>query len=188
MFYVLSQVWDWGIKPQTFGFHALMLYRWGLRMFSLSHAHDKMNNTFPYFFTKLKIYHLSYFYLQTLLYWHCWSYQYAGCVLYELPNRPHSLWSLCGSVVEHRSTVFEGLRFNFSWGIRMFCLSHTCDKIKNIFLYIFSELKIYHLSYFYLCPALFKPNIWFKIFQCHSYCAIDYKYSCGQTKINGRKW
>ena len=132
--------------------------------FSLSHAHDKMNNISLYFFTKLRIYHLSYFYLQTLLYWHCWSYQYAGCVLYELRNRPHSLWSLCGSVVEHRSTAFEGLRFNSSWGLRMFCLSHTCDKMKNIFLYIFSKLKIYHLSYFYLCTALFKPNIWFKIF------------------------
>ena len=164
MFYVLSQVWDWGIKPQTFGFHALMLYCRGLRMFSLSRAHDKMNNIFLRFFTKLKIYHLSYFYLQTLLYWHCWSQQYAGCMLYELRNRPHSLWSLCGSVVEHQSAAFEGLRFNSLWGLRMFCLSHTCDKMKNIFLYFFSELKIYHLSYFYLCPALFKPNIWFKIF------------------------
>ena len=62
-------------------------------------------------------------------------------------------------VVEHRSAAFEGLRFNSSWGLRLFCLSHTCDKIKNIFLNFFSELKIYHLSYFYLCPALFKPNI-----------------------------
>ena len=38
--------------------------------------------------------------------------RYAGSVLYELRNRPHSLWSLCGSVVEHRGAAFEGLRFN----------------------------------------------------------------------------
>ena len=73
---VLCLVTSMGLRNQTSnhaGFHALMLYCWGLRMFSLSHTHDKMNNIFLCFFTKLKIYHLSYFYLQTLLYWHCWS-------------------------------------------------------------------------------------------------------------------
>ena len=30
------------------------------------------------------------FYLQTLRYRHCWSWQYAICVSYELCNRPHS--------------------------------------------------------------------------------------------------
>ena len=52
-----------------------------------------------YFFTA---YHLSYFYLQTLCYQHCWSQQYAGHVSHELCNRPGSPWSLCGSEVEHR--------------------------------------------------------------------------------------
>ena len=62
-------------------------------------------------------------------------------MLYELCNRPHSLWSLCGSVVEHRSTAFKGLRFNSSWELRMFCLSHTCDKIKktSFFIYLASS-------------------------------------------------
>ena len=30
-------------------------------------------NIFLYFFTELKTYHFSYFYLQTLRYRHCWS-------------------------------------------------------------------------------------------------------------------
>ena len=32
-------------------------------------------------------------------------------------------------------------------GTQNFSLYHTCDRTKNIFLYIFTELKIYHLSY-----------------------------------------
>ena len=62
---------------------------------------------------------------------------YAGCMSYELCNRPHSLWSLSGSVVEHWSAESEGLRFNSSWGLRILSSSHTCDETINIFLYIF---------------------------------------------------
>ena len=40
-----------------------------------------------------------------------------------------------------------GLRFNSSWGLRIFSLSNAHDKTKNIFLYFFTELKTYHLSY-----------------------------------------
>ena len=40
-----------------------------------------------------------------------------------------------------------GLRFNSSWGLRIFSLSNACDKTKNIFLYFFTELKTYHVSY-----------------------------------------
>ena len=40
-----------------------------------------------------------------------------------------------------------GLRFNSSWGLRIFSLSNACDKTKNIFLYFFAELKTYYLSY-----------------------------------------
>ena len=36
---------------------------------------------------------LLFFYLQTLHHRHCWSEQYAGCVLYELRNRARSPWS-----------------------------------------------------------------------------------------------
>ena len=44
----------------------------------------------------------------------------------------------------------EGLRFDSSWGLGIFSVSHADDKTKNIFLYFFIGLKIYHLSYFYL--------------------------------------
>ena len=42
----------------------------------------------------------------------------------------------------------EGLRFISSWGLRIFSLSIACNKMKNIFLYFFTGLKTYHLSYF----------------------------------------
>ena len=61
---------------------------------------------------------------------------------YELRNRPRSPLSLCGSVVEHRRAESEDLRFDFSWGLRIFSLSHVCDKMKNIFLYFVTELTI----------------------------------------------
>ena len=31
----------------------------------------------------------------------------------------------------------EGLRFDASWGLRIFSLSHACDETKNIVLYFF---------------------------------------------------
>ena len=37
------------------------------------------------------------------------------------------------SVVDHRSAESEGLRFDFSWGLRIFSLSHARDKTKSIF-------------------------------------------------------
>ena len=33
--------------------------------------------------------------------------------------------------LEHRSAESEGLRFDFSWGLRIFSLSHTHDKTKK---------------------------------------------------------
>ena len=55
--------------------------------------------------------------------------------------------SLCGSLVEHSSAESEGLRFDSSWGLRIFSFSHAREMTKNIFLYFFTELKTYHLSY-----------------------------------------
>ena len=55
------------------------------------------------------------------------------CVIYELHIGPFSPQSLSGSVVEHRGAESEVLRFNSSQGVRIFSLSHTCDKMKNIF-------------------------------------------------------
>ena len=45
------------------------------------------------------------------------------------------------------SAESEGLRFDSSWGLRSFSFSLARDKKKNIFLYFFTELKTYHLSY-----------------------------------------
>ena len=42
--------------------------------------------------------------------------------------------SLCGPVVKHRCTKSEGIRFDSSWGLRIFSLSHALDKI-SLFLY-----------------------------------------------------
>ena len=41
----------------------------------------------------------------------------------------------------------EGPSFNSSWELRIFSLSKACDKTKSIFLYFFTELKTYHVSY-----------------------------------------
>ena len=41
----------------------------------------------------------------------------------------------------------EGPSFNSSWGLRIFSLSNIHDKTKNIFLYFFTKLKTYYLSY-----------------------------------------
>ena len=38
---------------------------------------------------------------------------------------------LCGSVVGHRSAESEGLRFDSSWGLRIFSLSHARGKMKK---------------------------------------------------------
>ena len=85
---------------------------------------------------------ISHFYLQTIRYWHCWSWQYARRVSYGLRNAPSSPWSLCSSVVEHRSAESEGLRVDSSWGFRIFSLSHARDKTKNIFLDIEIVIRV----------------------------------------------
>ena len=55
-------------------------------------------------------------------------------VSYELRNRPRLPWSLCSLVVEHRSVESEGLRFDSSWGLRIFLCLKLVTRRKNIFL------------------------------------------------------
>ena len=59
------------------------------------------------------------------------------------------IWSVlwCSTTELELECGTVGLRFNSSWGLRIFSLSNACDKTKNIFLYFFTELKTYHLSY-----------------------------------------
>ena len=54
------------------------------------------------------------------------------------------------TVVEHWSAESEGLRFDSSWGLRIFLCPMLVIRRKNIFLCFFTKLKTYHFSYFYL--------------------------------------
>ena len=55
-------------------------------------------------------------------------------VICKLRNGPPSPQSLCSSVIEHHSAESKGLKFDSSWGLRIFSLSHARDKTKSIFL------------------------------------------------------
>ena len=61
--------------------------------------------------------------------------------------RMHVMLYHCGSVVEHWTPESQGIRFNSTLGFKIFSLLHACDRQKNVFLYFFTELKPYHLSY-----------------------------------------
>ena len=60
-------------------------------------------------------------------------------------------------MIEHRSTEFACLRFDSSWGLRIFSLSHARDKTKNIFLYfllVFKDFQAPRLDAFSLRLAM----------------------------------
>ena len=120
----------------------------GLRFVSLSHADDKTENNFLYFFTELKTSHLSY-----SIYKHDAndiaypSSNHRMRIIYELRNGPCSPSTLSGSAEEHRSAKSDGLKSDSSWGLRILSLSHAREKTKDIFLYFFTELKTTYLSY-----------------------------------------
>ena len=44
--------------------------------------------------------------------------------------------------LEHRSAESEGLRFDSSWGLRIFSLSHARDKTKTSFCSVFLCLEL----------------------------------------------
>ena len=120
----------------------------GLRFVSLSHAGDRTENNFLYFFTELKTSHLSY-----SIYKHDAndiaypSSNHRMRIIYELRNGPCSPSTLSGSAEEHRSAKSDGLKSDSSWGLRIVSLSHAREKTKDIFFYFFTELKTIYLSY-----------------------------------------
>ena len=125
-------------------------------MFTLSHACDKTKNIFLFSFTELKAYSLSrHIYKTLLILVRMHSMQDARHMNFviDLVHR-----RVCFSVVEHRSAESKGLRFVSSWRLRIFSISHARDKTANIFLYFFTEIKTYTLSYsiymqfFYFLP------------------------------------
>ena len=107
-------------------------------MFSLSHARDKTKNIFLYSFTELKAYSLS----RHIARMHSMQDARHMNFVIDLVHR-----RVCFSVVEHRSAESKGLRFVSSWRLRIFSISHARDKTANIFLYFFTEIKTYTLSY-----------------------------------------
>ena len=96
---------QWGVNLQTFRFHASMLNSLPSLLF-YNYKHDPIDTTDS---SSVKNTH----------------------ELYE----PLSSVSLSGSEGEHQGMESEGLRFDSSWGLRLFTLSHTCDKMINTFFY-----------------------------------------------------
>ena len=78
------------------------------------------------------------------------------CISSGLHSSPILYFWHVGVVIEHRSVESEGLRFDTSWGLRIFSFSHTRDekrfslflyRAKNLhlpFLLLFSELILSH--------------------------------------------
>ena len=93
----------WGVNLQTFRFHALMPNSLPSLLF-YNYKHDPIDTTDP---SSMKNTH----------------------ELYE----PLSSLSLSGSEGEHQGMESERLRFDSSWGLRLFTLSHACDKIKKTY-------------------------------------------------------
>ena len=125
----------------------------GTQNVSLSHARDKTKNIFLHSFTELKTYSLSRHIYKTLLIlvrMHGMQDARHMNFVIDLVHR-----RVCFSVVEHRSAESKGLRFVTSWRLR---ISHARDKTANIFLYFFTQIKTYTLSYsiymqfFYFLP------------------------------------
>ena len=96
----------WGVNLHTFSFHAPMLNSLPSLLF-YNYKHDLIDTTDS-------------------------SSVKNTCELYD---EPLSSLSLSGSEGEHQGMESEGLRFDSSWGLRLFTLSHACDKMKNIFFY-----------------------------------------------------
>ena len=91
-----------------------------------------MSFIYVYFFTELKIYLLSYFYLQTLPYRHCWipSSMQDTChmnFVIDLAHHGVSVAQWLGIGAQN----LKGLRFDSSRGLRILSLSHACDKMKT---------------------------------------------------------
>ena len=107
-------------------------------MFTLSHARDKTKNIFLFSFTELKAYSLS----RHIVRMHSMQDARHMNFVIDLVHR-----RVCFSVVEHRSAESKGLRFVSSWRLRIFSISHARDKTANIFLYFFTQIKTYTLSY-----------------------------------------
>ena len=91
------------------------------------------------------------------------------------------------------SAESEGLRFNSSWGLRSYSFSLVRDKKKNIFLYFFTELKTYQISYSiykHYAIEVANPsnvsNVYFALGQFEK--GIDYLEKDLKTSIEFHDW
>ena len=90
------------------------------------------------------------------------------------------------------SAESEGLRFDSPWGLRSYSFSLVCDKKKNIFLYFFTELKTYQISYFTnITPSTLLilanvSNVYFALGQFEK--GIDYLEKDLKTSIEFHDW
>ena len=71
-------------------------------------------------------------------------WQYAGCVSYMnfVMGLMHSPQSLCNPVVEHWNMDSKGRRYNSSWGLKIFCLSHVQTKKKHLSLFLYQAQNL----------------------------------------------
>ena len=111
----------------------------GTQNFSLSHARDKTKTSFFISLPSSKFHHLSYsIYKYDNIDIADPNHMQDSCHMNFIIDLTHC--SLCGSAIEHWNTESKGLRFNSSWGLKIFSLFHAHNKMK-IFRYIFTELK-----------------------------------------------
>ena len=127
-----------------------------------------MSFIYVYFFTELKIYLLSYFYLQTLPYWHCWipSSMQDTChmnLVIDLAHHGVSVAQWWGIGAQN----LKGLRFDSSRGLRIIFVPRLWQDEKHLFLMSYSLLNLRDLRiigvYLYLLRFNFHHFI-FEIF------------------------
>ena len=73
--------------------------------------------------------------------------------------------NLCGSGVEHQSSESEGLRFDSSWGLRVFPLSHACDKMKKYLSLCIDLVRRNYILVINLCYRVF-------VFASHKFVSV----------------
>ena len=119
--------------------------RRGLRFFFVPRSRHVDYSIFSYFFSELKIHHLSLFITNKVLR-HCWSKQYVTT------NSVNMTYARCespsSSVVRASDWCMEGHGFDSRQGLRFFFVPHSQNVDYSIFSYFFSGLKIHHLSLF----------------------------------------
>ena len=106
--------------------------KWGLRIFSLSHARNKTKKKF--FFISLPSSKLTISLISTYKHYAIDiadpSSMQEACHMNFVIDLAHCGVSMF-QWLEHLSAKSQGLRFNSTWGLKSFSLSHACDEMKK---------------------------------------------------------